>query len=64
MNNYTVELTKHDDGEHSLVMWCKNGNKEFVVCSYYDETKPVGSQWSWGHYFENLKDATEYLATV
>lgn len=36
---------------------------EWVVCSYYDGTKPFGSQWSWGHYFVSLYSACTYIAT-
>ena len=49
-------------GDKSLVMWVKpSGNKEFVVCSYYNSEKPVGSQWCWGHYFSTVTSAVEYL---
>lgn len=57
---YTVELAKFDL-QHSLVLWVsKTGIKQFVVCSYYDPEKPVGQQWSWGHYFWDLLDAVDY----
>lgn len=42
-----------------------NGNNEiveYVVCSYYTPLRPFGSQWDWGHYFTNLKDACDYIA--
>lgn len=57
---YTIELKKIDE-RRSLVLWMTpEGNKKFVVCSFYDSKKPVGSQWSWGHYFTDLFDAVEY----
>lgn len=59
MNEFTVELMKIDE-RRSLVLWCYGDHKKFVVCSYYDPTKEVGTQWYWGHYFFDLKDAMEY----
>jgi hypothetical protein len=57
---YTVELKKVDDAR-SIVLWVHaSGRKEFVVCSYYDETKPVGQQWCWGHYFQDVCSAVDY----
>ena len=35
----------------------------YVICSYYDSSKRFGEQWSWGHYFKNLKTACNYIAT-
>ena len=34
---------------------------EYVVCSYYDDTAPEGSKWTWGHYFKDIKDALKYI---
>lgn len=60
MKEFTIELKKIDD-RRSLVVWVTpGGNKKFVVCSYYDHEKPVGSQWAWGHYFTDLWAAVEY----
>ena len=57
---YTVELKKIDD-RRSLVLWVKpSGDKQFIVCSFYDNKQPVGQQWSWGHYFTDLYEAVEY----
>lgn len=36
---------------------------QWVVCSYYNPSRTFGSQWDWGHYFVNLKDACDYIAT-
>lgn len=36
---------------------------EYVVCSHYTPSRPFGSQWDWGHYFTNLKDAFDYIVT-
>ena len=61
MNEYTIELKKIDK-RRSLVLWVTpGGHKKFVVCSYYDPEKPVGSQWCWGHYFEGLDSAIAYI---
>ncbi|MBE6121162.1 MAG: hypothetical protein E7190_00430 [Erysipelotrichaceae bacterium] len=56
----TFELHKFDN-QHSLVLLIyPSGEKEFVCCSFYDPEKPIGSQWEWGHYFDNLEDALKY----
>lgn len=61
---YTVELKKIDD-RRSLVLWVTpEGHKKFVVCSFYDQEEPVGSQWCWGHYFEDIMDAVAYAKEV
>ena len=61
MKGYTVELKKVDD-RRSLVLWVKpSGKKQFVVCSFYHPWQPVGQQWDWGHYFESLDAALEYI---
>lgn len=60
MQEFTIELKKIDE-RRSLVLWVSpGGNKQYIVCSFYDGTKPVGSQWSWGHYFDDLWDAVDY----
>ena len=57
---HTIELARIDQCR-SLVLWVTNsGHRKFVVCSYYNPTIPVGEQWSWGHYFDDLFDAVEY----
>lgn len=64
MKGKTIELEKIDE-RRSIVLWVHDsGRKEFVVCSYFDETKPVGSQWSWGHYFQTLSCAVSYAEEV
>lgn len=66
----SIELMKHSNGQHSLVLWLReregDGGLEvinIVVCSYYDPTKEFGSQWCWGHYFgkDGLQEAINYL---
>ena len=60
MQEFTIELKKIDE-RRSLVLWMSpRGNKQYVVCSFYDEAKPVGSQWCWGHYFDDLWEAVDY----
>lgn len=59
-NEFTLELAKLDD-RRSLVAWVIDDQVHtFVVCSFYDPTKPVGQQWSWGHYFTDVFDAVRY----
>ena len=56
-DKYTKELAKR--GDVSLVMYVSGERIEYVVCRYYDSTKPVGNQWYSGSYFEDILDATE-----
>lgn len=51
----------------------ENGNTtKFVVCSCFNEKKPMGEKWQWGHYFElwngtreeMMKAATMYLYDI
>jgi len=55
-----VELDKV--GELSLVVWSHedSSKKEFIICSGFDDSKPEGSKWYWGHYYQNLDDAYKY----
>lgn len=60
MQEFTIELKKIDE-RRSLVLWMGQcGAQKYVVCSYYDNTKPIGSQWCWGHYFTDLYEAVDY----
>lgn len=58
---FTFELAKHNNGQHSLVLWATPTSKQFVVCSYYDPSKKIGSQWTWGHYFNDITNAVEFF---
>lgn len=60
MVDFTIELAKVDD-TRSLVVWVKDQRRKFVVCSYYDESRPIGIQWDWGHYFDDIFDAIDYI---
>ena len=53
------------NSRQSLVEILDENNKrtQWVVCSYYDGTKPFGTQWNWGHYFTSLWNACVYIAT-
>lgn len=60
----SIELKKHQNGQHSLVAWLKDDEViNYVVCSYYDGSKEFGSQWCWGHYFgkDGLEAAIKYF---
>ena len=35
---------------------------DWVVCSNYEATEPFGRQWDWGHYFQSLIKACNYIA--
>ena len=59
-----IELMRINN-DRSLVLWVTpEGHKRFVVCSFYDETLPMGQRWQWGHYFEDLISAVEYAREV
>ena len=56
------ELGKVNDRQSMVEILNENNEPvEWVVCSYYDATKPYGSQWNWGHYFSNFVDACLYV---
>ena len=57
----TRELLKLNERQ-SLVEIEKTNSTEYCVCSYYDDNKPEGSKWSWGHYFSSLENAIKYAA--
>ena len=65
----SIELMKHQNGQHSLVLWVKEREDgtinvlNVVVCSYYDPSREFGSQWCWGHYFgkDGLEAAVKYF---
>ena len=56
------ELLKLNERQ-SIVEIEKGNETEYCVCSYYDDNKPEGSKWTWGHYFFSLEDAIKYAAT-
>lgn len=56
------ELLKLNERQ-SIVEIEKGNTTEYCVCSYYDDNKPEGSKWTWGHYFLTLEDAIKYAAT-
>ena len=64
MARKSMEIGKLNSRQ-SLVAILNENNEivEYVVCSYYIPSRPFGSQWDWGHYFVNLKDACDYIAT-
>jgi len=60
MNEFTLELKKSNDGQHSIVLWHAGSKNQYVVCSYYNEEKAIGSRWDWGHYFDDICSACDY----
>lgn len=56
------ELLKLNERQ-SIVEIEKRNATEYCVCSYYDDSKPEGSKWTWGHYFSTLENAIKYAAT-
>lgn len=62
MNN--ILLSKREEKRTSNFLVARLNDKgellEFVVCSHYnnDGNNP---NWDWGHYFDKLADAMEYL---
>ena len=63
MTEFTIELAKVDENR-SLVVWVKDQGRKFVVCSYYDKSRPIGIKWDWGHYFDDIFDAVDYIRKV
>ena len=62
MEAKTFELLKCKDGQHSLVLYMhKSGKVEFVVCSFFDPERIIGSQWEWGHYFDDFYKVIRYM---
>ena len=51
------------NARQSIVEIEKGSRTEYCVCSYYDDSKPEGSKWTWGHYFGSLESAIKYAAT-
>lgn len=54
------ELLKFSERQ-SLVEITKGNRIEYCVCSYYDDNRPEGSKWDWGHYFNTLEGALKYI---
>ena len=54
------ELLKFSDRQ-SLVEIKKGNSIEYCVCSYYDDNRPEGTKWDWGHYFMTMEDALKYI---
>ena len=56
------ELGKINDRQSMVEILNEDGRAvEWVVCSFYDGTKPFGSQWNWGHYFSSFGNACLYV---
>lgn len=60
-DKYTKELARHND--ISLVMYVSEDDRgehtQYVTCRWYDPTQPIGQQWDYGDYYNNIVDATE-----
>ena len=60
----SLELLKFNERQSLVQIFKDNGeHHQYCVCSYYDENKPEGSKWSWGHYFTTMEGALKYIAT-
>ena len=44
---------KLNNGRHAIIIE-KGGHNEYITCSDYDQTLPVGSQWNHGSYTYSL----------
>lgn len=55
------ELLKLNETQ-SIVEIEKGNSTEYCVCGYYDNSKPEGEKWCWGHYFSTLENAIKYAA--
>lgn len=56
----SVELTRFDDSHSLVVIIFRDGSREFVVCGNYDQSRPMGDRWDYGHYFDELDDALNF----
>lgn len=51
-----------------LMHTMENGNREYIIGSYFHETHYIGAlgyerwdyEWDWGHYFQDVVSAVEY----
>lgn len=58
------ELLRFSESQSLVARIKEDGTiHEYVVCSNYDNTKPEGSKWDWGHYFCTMENALKYIAT-
>lgn len=59
----SIEIGKLNSRQ-SLVAILNENNEivQYVVCSYYTPSRPFGTQWDCGHYFDDLKSACDYIA--
>lgn len=59
------EIGKVNDRQSMVEILNENNEVvEWVVCSYYDASKPFGSQWDWGHYFDSFVSACNYVSEI
>lgn len=56
----SVKLTNYNDHYLLAIVRDDGSTSQFVVCSFYEPTKPFGDQWLWGHYFSTLESAMNY----
>lgn len=55
------ELLKFNERQSLVEITKDNGTIEYCVCSYYDDNRPEGSKWDWGHYFATMENALKYI---
>ena len=72
--NTTVLATCEQAGSNTrmlLLHVCESGRHEYVIGSYFHETRHDGAlgyerwdyEWDWGHYFGSFEDAATYWLT-
>jgi hypothetical protein len=68
--NTKVLATCNQDGNMRMLLFheCDSGRHEYVIGSYFHETRYDGSlgyerydyEWDWGHYFGDVVNAVDY----
>lgn len=60
-----IEIAKREERSVIMITDLKGNVEQYVGCSYFDNRKPFGEKWHWGHYFGNdVKSAMDWLYDV
>lgn len=60
-----IEIAKNEERSVIMITDLKGNVEQYVGCSYFDNRKPYGTKWQWGHYFGNdVKGAMDWLYDV
>lgn len=60
-----IEIAKRNSQSVIMVTDLKGNVIEYVGCSYFDNRKPYGEKWQWGHYYgDDVKGAMDWLYDI